>query len=435
MWEVFVLTLSILISKEPFHGIYFVKDFQIPPTIFANVVLDSKGDAHLLLSTLASVRSYNLDGKMEWIMPGMRFFSVFERPEMSGTDYALVSKSVSDTEIIIYSINLRKGSIKDSLKLHGKGITAFIGAFTGPFYVVISRENSPFDNPYIHFLKLDEKGRIKVHSVLHGGFFRTLSYLWKDDIALIGMWAPLNYENPSRAGISDINVGIAMVSLSSGLVINRFMMPYEGFSRSYVLHYPGENYFIAAYRGNYRNLEQFSGFYKISLPTMRKIKQIELKGNIYPSPELLNGRIIAGVDERNKVVYFIDGDSFNVMCKINLQRYLIPKLEKRYPISKIRGVSYIANLDVNKDGYDDLVIYYLQIYGCLDPVWAQIYDKHGVRLLNRFIFVIPGPDYRKVYPIYLSVREDISLVSFIPDKNLFIAISQKNNKVLIYKLF
>ncbi len=435
MWGVLIV-YYILLSSGRFHGIYILNEFPIVNTRLASAFVDHRNHVHILVSTLASIRSYNLNGDIEWIKPGMKYFGDYDRTYKFKTDFITMTQLQPPDTVIVFSVNLRNGKVKDRILFTGRGLFPIAQGLRGNFFILRSRENTPSDNPIMRIFKLDEKGEITPLSSVKGGFIKKISNFWKDDLIILDMWAPMNFENPSRAGIMDTHVGAAMISTSTGLVINRFMIPFEGFAYSYIIHSPGnENSFILSYRGNYRNEEQFSGFYEISLPTMKKIHHLEIKGNIYPTPVLLNGRFIAGVDVQNKRILIIDAKTLKIMRILSIGKYLIPINPRWGHLTVKRGITTSGSMDVNHDGIDDLIVIYNQRYDSTDPVWAETHDNRGKVVGNVYLFVIMGPDYNKIFPLILPVKSEIPAIKLIPWRNLLISISYSDATVTIYKLF
>ncbi len=436
MQELVLVLFLLQYLGNRFNGIYVLHEFSIANAKIASAFVDKSNHVHILISTLASVRSYNIKGQVEWIKPGVKYFGNYDRTYKFRTNFITLTKPLSSNSLIVFSVDIRNGKTRDSLVFVGKGLYPMAQGLRGNYFILRERQNTPYDEPLMHVFKLNDRGKMTLCPPVRAGFIEKTSNFWKDDLIILDMWAPMNFENPSRAGIIDSHVGAALISTSTGLVLNRFMIPFEGFAYSYVIYSPEKlNSFILSYRGNFRNLEQFSGFYEISLPTFREIHHWEIKGNIYPTPIMLNGRFIAGVDVQNKTVIIIDADSFKIMRRLGFEKYLMPLELYWGHLTKRRGITVSGSMDVNHDGIDDLVVIYHQIYASTDPVWANIHNTRGKVIGNTYLFVILGPDYKEIYPLVLPLSSDLPAVKLIPWKNILILFSYSDAKVTVYRLF
>ncbi len=301
------------------------------------------------------------------------------------------------------------------------------------YFVVLTRANRPIDKPKMRFYKIDDHGKIVHMSILKGGFYFEDPTISKNETALLGMWATLNGEAPSRVGITDSHVGLAMVSLPTGVLINRFIIPFGVFARSNIIYESGDTVFLT-YRGNYRNSPSYSGIYKLKLPDLTEIGHTEIIGNIFFSPGIINGRYIAGVNEKDGHLYLINTKNLGVEKVIDLKKFVIP-LNSLNPHVKSRRMSRLGVMDINDDNIDDIVVIYAVNVSHKDPMWNALTDSRGMLIEFFYVLVIPGPDYSRVYPIFLG-QVPIKSADFIPAKKLLVVFRNKpESKIEIYKLF
>ena len=432
---ILILLLAVQSGSARIHGIKLQKEISIDGQVAVGQVLrDKDGSPHILITTLSSVRSYNLEGKLEWVFPKARYFAdkKSEYPKME-TDFTMLYYPINDSLGTVYIVNLKSGKVTDSTIIHKFLTQPTVCGIANKYFIVLTRRNRPLDNPKMRFFKINNRGKITLSSVLSGGFYPEGPFLWENETALLGMWATINGEAPARAGITDSHVGLAMVSLPTGTLINRFIIPFGVYARSYILLKPPDTIFLL-YRGNYRNNPSYSGIYKLKLPDLSEISHIEIIGNIFFSQQIINGRYIAGVNEKDGNLYLINTKNLEVEKVIDLKNFAIPLIPAN-PHIKSRRMSRLGVMDINDDKIDDIVVIYAINISHKDPMWNLLTDSRGMLIEFFYVLVIPGPDYSHVYPIFLG-QIPVKGADFVPSNKLLVIYrNEPESKIEIYKLF
>ncbi len=419
------------------HGIKLVSKIVFDGEILSGcLMVDKENNVHVLVANLSSVKSYDLQGNIEWIVPGYTFFAPFEIVPDVRSNFTLLLKLMNKDSVKIGVVHLRTGSIVDSffLKNSLNKFPQTVGMGDN-YFLSVFRKDSPLDTPRIEILKLNRNGRLERKATINAGFYLRKSVILEDDIGIFGVWAPLNGEAPGIAGISDLHVGVIEVSLRDGKVLNRLTFPFNSFSRSNVISPVSGDRIFATYRGNFRNELSTSGIYMLKIPELKVIKHIEVKGNIFFANKLINGRIIAGGEEKSLKVYLFSVPDLELLKIIDMRPFLEDKKFKILPNTKVRYLIVPYILDVNNDGNDDLVIKLGKLLSCVDARWDELSDENGKFLFYTQLLIIPGPDFDTVYPNFLSDYREIG-TSVVESKRIIAFFAKSSpSKVLIYRMY
>lgn len=401
----------------------------------AFAVQDHSGSVHLITLTGSSIRCFDINGNEEWIRPRSQGVVIPKDLATTPYDFVITLRIFKNDSLILYINNISTGESMDSIatKLPFSKAPPVGLVNNGNLLLMALRRNSPNDIPRV-LVAVIKDGKFKKYVYVSAGFTVETSTLYREDCALLGTWVPLNLEAAGYEGISDIHPAIIMVSLSSGKVINRFMLPFNEFSRSKAIISPSDSTVIVPYRSNYRNKDKFSGIYKLSLPSLEPISHWEIIGNGFSTDQLLNGKNIAVFNSTNDTLYIVEVTNLHVDKLICLDKYISRKHDWIIPgITVWRVQARLIGDDITGDGVDDVVMILSTSPVFYDPRWSEIYDRYGNVIKEHLVVILQGPDFRKIYPIHLNYHANQVIV--LPRKKLIIGFNKRYGRAYITKVF
>ncbi len=409
---------------KPLEGTFqLVREFNVASNK-VNIVKLSDGNILFLLNSSFGIQALNEQGETSWSLPGMQF----PRIVYSKTDFMLGFPLVpgNDSTRTFYLVDLKNGNISDqySLVLHaGEGMEQFIAS--PPYYFLHLRHLNSKGLFKKYMLLKEEKGRLVWKKEIRIPAFMTVGKVEKG-LALVCNVGACNVAYPYQ-GVSDFESGILLLSLNSGIILNRLISQESGYiSGSF---HQEDSLIYVAFHSNHYNTYPFLELVIARYPDLRVLKRkyfpIAVSGLTFLQHGDGSIRLAVFNNQNGKLYFFNEKLNLTAVCVLNQDNKNYPIKYDRYKIVRSTKIMS-ANLDL--DPGEELLLREVVYKVPKDPKIGYLENRRGESGVSFQVYLIDD-DLKLLKVQKLGQFPYNSTYVYLPEKRNLVVTSVQGIKI------